>query len=78
MYMYITKHLNVEPKILNPALPDIRPDIRYPAFKLAGYPAGRISSQISIRCIPMHVTLDEYHLGVLCALLWLVKHNFFS
>jgi hypothetical protein len=33
-------------------LPDIRPDIRYPAFGLAGYPAGRISGKNSIRCIP--------------------------
>jgi hypothetical protein len=34
-------------------LPDIRPDIRYPAFGLAGYPVGRISDKISIRCIPI-------------------------
>jgi hypothetical protein len=31
---------------------NIRPDIRYPAFGLAGYPAGRISGKNSIRCIP--------------------------
>jgi hypothetical protein len=45
----------------NPAFFEIRypagyqialPDIRYPAFGLAGYPAGRISGKISIRCIP--------------------------
>jgi hypothetical protein len=28
------------------------PDIRYPAFGLSGYPAGRISGENSIRCIP--------------------------
>jgi hypothetical protein len=37
-----------------PALPNIQPvepDIQYPAFGLAGYPAGRISGNNSIRCI---------------------------
>jgi hypothetical protein len=43
--------------------PSIRPDIRYPAltgypagypaFGLAGHPAGRISGKNSIRCIPI-------------------------
>jgi len=33
-------------------LPDIRPDIRYPAFRSAGYPAGRISDKFNIRPIP--------------------------
>jgi hypothetical protein len=39
--------------------PDIRPlpDIRNPAFGLAGYPAVRISVKNSIRCIPI-VTLE--------------------
>ena len=27
-------------------------DIRYPAFRISGYPAGWISGKISIRCIP--------------------------
>jgi hypothetical protein len=35
------------------AKPSIRPDIRYPAFGLAGYLAGRISGKHSIRCIPI-------------------------
>jgi hypothetical protein len=35
-----------------PALLDIRPDNRSPAFRLAGNPVSRISGQISIRCIP--------------------------
>jgi hypothetical protein len=34
-------NINVEPDSRSPALPDIRPDIWYPAFRLAGYPAGR-------------------------------------
>jgi hypothetical protein len=33
---------------------NIRLDIRYPAFGLAGYPAGRISDKNSIRCILIH------------------------
>jgi hypothetical protein len=33
------------------------PDIRYPAFGLAGYPAGRISGNNSIRCIPNSITI---------------------
>ena len=32
--------------------PDIRPDIRYPVFKMAGYPVGRISGKTAIRSIP--------------------------
>jgi hypothetical protein len=31
--------------------PSIRPDIRYPAFGLAGYPVGRISGNNKIRCV---------------------------
>ena len=34
-----------------PIKPDIRPDIRYPAFRMAGYPAGRISGKFNIRHI---------------------------
>jgi hypothetical protein len=36
-------------------LTNIQPDIQYPAFRLAGYPAGLIYGQIStgIRCIPI-------------------------
>jgi hypothetical protein len=45
---------DIRPDIRYPALPYIRPDIRDPAFRLAGYPAGRISGQISIRCIPIN------------------------
>ena len=30
----------------------IRPDIRYPVFKMAGYLVGRISGKTSIRSIP--------------------------
>jgi hypothetical protein len=43
---------DIRPAIRYPASPDIQPDIRYLVFRLAGYPAGRISGQISIRCIP--------------------------
>jgi hypothetical protein len=58
--LYFTINFCVEPNIR----PDIRPDIRYPAsldirypvFRLARYPAGRISGQISIRCIPNSYT----------------------
>ena len=34
--------------------PDIRPDIRYPVFKMAGYPVGRISGKTAIRSIPRY------------------------
>jgi hypothetical protein len=39
--LYFTSNLYVEQ--------DIRPDIWYPAFRLAGYPAGRISGRTDIR-----------------------------
>jgi hypothetical protein len=41
---YFTRLLNVELKI--------RPDIRHPALRFAGYPASRKSSKINIWCIP--------------------------
>jgi hypothetical protein len=50
--LYFTINLYVELDIRYLASLDIRSDIGYPAFRLARYLAGRISSQISIRCIP--------------------------
>jgi len=44
--------LAADRKILFFKLPDIRPDIRYPAFRYAGYLAGRISGKFNIRHIP--------------------------
>jgi hypothetical protein len=43
---YLRKHLNfqlkIRPDIRYLASPDIPPDIRYPAFRLAGYPANSV------------------------------------
>jgi hypothetical protein len=49
--LYVVPDIRQEnrPDIWYPALPDIRPDNRYPAFSLAGYPAGRISGRPDIR-----------------------------
>jgi hypothetical protein len=62
-YHIFSDNLYVEPDIRQdiryPALPDIRLDIRYPAIRLAGYPAGQISGQISIRCIPKREQLKS-------------------
>jgi hypothetical protein len=52
---YLTRHLNVELTSgritgIRPE-PEIWPDIRYPAFNLAGYPAKLLSGASLIYCI---------------------------
>jgi hypothetical protein len=56
---YFIRHLHVMLKILldiRPA-PDIR--IQYPAFRLAGCPAGWVSGKISIWCIPIFYPVED-------------------
>jgi hypothetical protein len=55
---YFTRHLNVE---LN-----IRPGIRYPAFRLAVYPAGRISGNISTGTGIWCISSFTGNLGCIC------------
>ena len=52
MYRYIGKSLFYFNQLKVKKIAGYPTDIRYSAFRIAGYPAGRISSKIRIRCIP--------------------------
>ena len=52
MYRYIGKSLFYFNQLKVKKIAGYPTDIRYPAFRIAGYPAGWISGKISIRCIP--------------------------
>ena len=55
--------------------PDIRPDIRYPVFKMAGYPVGRISGKTAIRSIPTNNTDYTFKLQNLQEILALISEE---
>ena len=56
----------------------IRPDIRYPVLKMAGYPVGRISGKTAIRSIPTVWTYPNFGVVYFGRTIYCISYVFLS